>query len=680
MSKRSIIIRACALCALIMMIPALLVRIDQENNNKDVIAAVNYNNFEMTLSSNELIKSLNDFHNAGVKTAFVAEESVNSLIYAGYITGIKYNVLCHKYDDESEDIISALLDNPDIHNDSYVLITKRAEGKNYLKKWIPAKYKENEYTFVKTALGADVYVLYDGSSEAWQISTGFIDEKIKNAHDMGFDIVLSMMVNNYSTTEYINILRDIIKKYNIRYINLKDNYKKTKETDKEAQKNTNALCALIKDNNLNLVLTENQDQLSNQKPTGYAKFIESAEGRILRCYETITLSTADEIDYKSRYYQMLNSVVDRNIRMVCINQLMNGSDSFEKKTERTLKSTELFMDKLHELGYNTDSFNTDFSKYITNRRLTSAAGVIIMIIMLLTMWEWLFGKSAGFQIFAFAAAVLSFVFTFLAPMSILLLYPTLFAAIAPCFCVAAVFVIIKSFLDKLGLTSLILLGSATALLSLSICGAVQAALLSGCDYYVNTLIFRGIKLSLILPILFAAVAFGILFCKKDDEKTLLKVSEILNADIKVFWVIISAILGFVAVIYLVRSGNVKSISPLESAMRNTITDNLSARPRTKEFLLGWPCFVLMIFYLKKYGGKLISWIFAVGGSILFASTINSFCHVFTSVSTVYMRIIHALWLGALFSLFMYILNLSAVMCYERIKFFIEESEKNESSN
>ena len=126
MSKKNLIVRAIVILILIgMLIPTFAKRVTNEKNNNDIVFALNYNNAHMVLSEEEFDKALNENKKIGVNTLLVSEESVNSLINAGFVTGIKYNVLCHKYDDESEEIIKLLDSDKKIHNDSYVLITKR---------------------------------------------------------------------------------------------------------------------------------------------------------------------------------------------------------------------------------------------------------------------------------------------------------------------------------------------------------------------------------------------------------------------------------------------------------------------------------------------------------------------------------------------------------------------------
>ena len=280
------------------------------------------------------------------------------------------------------------------------------------------------------------------------------------------------------------------------------------------------------------------------------------------------------------------------------------------------------------------------------------------------------GRRIGWlEILAAVGSVLSVGFTFLAPESIVLLYPTLFAVVAPCFAITAVMVFARNMRQRLSNIPFVLSAILFAAVVLALCAFVQTVLLSGLDYYLNSIIFRGIKLSLLVPIAYTAVAYGILFADKEED-IFTKAIRILNADIKVYWMIIGLFLGGVAAIYLIRSGNVSSISPIENLMRNTITEIMTARPRTKEFLIGWPCFVLFLYYLKNSKSVFLQWCFAVGGSILFASVINTFCHVFTSAEIMYMRTANGFFVGIFVSAVAMILN--AVI----VKYFMKKGNEN----
>ena len=360
MTKKNLIVRIVIFVILLAMIfPAFVKRVKNESDNKDVLFAINYNNAAMVLSEAEFAETLKrNKAEAGVKTALIAEESINSLINGGYVTAIKYNVICHKYDDESEAIINKLAGNSKIHNDSYVFITKRDEQKKFLKKWITSKYTKDEYTKITTETGADVYVVYKAVSEAWHAMLGFDETKLESAKKYGYDIVLSVALSSYNNTEYIKEIEKIADKYAVKYINIKKAHNDQSKYP-NAKKNYQGFCSMIKNKGLYLIITEDVTQLSNQKPVGYDELVKSASGKVIRGYDTIDidLTNTGETIYEKRYSQIFNSVVDRNIRFVNINQLTNGFDSVSVKNEKTDMSTKMAVDKLESIGYNTKDYD-----------------------------------------------------------------------------------------------------------------------------------------------------------------------------------------------------------------------------------------------------------------------------------------------------------------------------------
>ena len=264
---------------------------------------------------------------------------------------------------------------------------------------------------------------------------------------------------------------------------------------------------------------------------------------------------------------------------------------------------------------------------------------------------------------ALAAAAAAFGVTFVLPESLVLLYPTVFAMFAPCFCVAVTAVYIHWVKGKMGFWPLLLSTAAVVCGLFVLCGGILTALLSGPDYFLNNLTFRGVKLSLLAPIgftflLFAAwaydretVAYWWSFLRKkrtkEERRQLLRDAWSL---VRWYHIVMGAAALAVVVIYLVRSGNVSQISFAEVWFRNTLTELFVARPRTKEFVLGWPCLALYIYYVKTDRSKLLQFVFAMGASILFASNINTFCHVFTMAQTMFLRIFTGLTVGSVVAL------------------------------
>lgn len=670
MNKKHIIIRIAVILILAsMLIPAFAVRIANEAKNTDVVFALNYSNAYQALNEEEFEDSLEENKKMGVRTVSIAEESLSTLVTDGRLTCINYRDICTKYDEESEAIVSLLKDDPKIRKQSFLLITKNLETKDFLNVWIPGKYTDEEYLKLSTQNGIDVFVLYEGGLDSKKFAIGFNEQKIQNAHNKGFDISLAMMFGGFTNTEYINRIGEFVDKYNIKYINLKNNGEYN-EKSPYSKKNYEAMCKLIKEKKLYLVVTENQDQLSNQKPVGYQKLIDAADGRVLRSYETVDFKNEDLVE--ARYHQIFNSVVDRNLRFVIINQFTSGIDTFLGKSDKTNEATRLVMKKLESIGYNTESYDTVFD-YSVNRRLVSAIAVLLMIVMGVTMLELLFkSRMKKLEIFGIIASLLGGVVTLKAPESLLYLIPTLFASFAPCFAITVVMAFLKVVKEKYQTALLTVLTVIVTVAVLSVMGFIQATLLSGLDYYLNSLIFRGIKLSLIVPILYSFAAYGFIF-NDDKDKWASNVIDFLNKEIKVYWVILGVGAAGVALIYLIRSGNVTKISSIEALMRNSIADVMAARPRTKEFLIGWPSLVLLVYYVKNTDIKLIRWGFAVASSILFASVVNSFCHVFTAAGTIYSRLLNGLFVGAFVAIAAVILN---VVIIKFVKWAIKKYNLN----
>lgn len=672
--KKHIVIRIIIILILAaMLIPSVATRTENEKNNNDIVFSFNYNSAYQALNKEELEATLEENKKMGVTAVSIGEESLSTLVSSGYLTCMNYKDIGTKYDVDSEEILALLKDNSKIRMESFVIITKRDEAKEFLNKWINAKYIEEEFAKAETSSGADVYVIYEGGTDPKKFAIGFNEEKIANAHNHGFDITLAMMFGAFSDTEYIDYISELVDKYNVKYLNLKrNNY--FNDGFPHAEENYTAMCNLIKEKNLYLVLTENQDQLSNQRPIGYDKLIEAADGRVMRSYETVDFKDADLVS--ARYHRVLNSVVDRNLRMVVINQFTSSQDSYKVKSDKTNEATRLIMSKLESIGFNTTGYDTQYD-YTVNRTQTSAIAMMLMVVMGITMLEILFlRRMKKWEIAGIVLALLGGAFTFVAPDTLVGLYPTFFAMIAPCFALTVVMGYIKIMSGKLSSWILTVTTVLLTVTVLALCGFVQSALLSGLDYYLNSLIFRGIKISLILPIMYSVVAYGLIFVEEKGD-WMKKAVKFLNKEIKVYWVVLGIGAMGVALIYLIRSGNVTSISPIEAFMRNSIADVMAARPRTKEFLIGWPALVLFVYYAKNSNIQLLKWGFAVLSSILFASVINSFCHVFTSAEIIYSRLFNGLLIGAVVSLFAIVAN---VIIIKFVKWTIKKYNLEISKN
>lgn len=438
------------------------------------------------------------------------------------------------------------------------------------------------------------------------------------------EIVPALMIypEGEKSKNYAENLRYMVESYGVKYLLLKD------IPENNSALFTEDICSIIADNNITLVLCENISQLSNETPEGYEIILKSCGGRVMRCYETLEKSYSRNPDYPSIYYQMQNSLIDRNTEFLLVNQLCDD-ESFAENAFRTQENISRFTKRAENLGYIKDGI-PDLSGY-TISKLPFAAMAAISVIMLFVLFMLFSGKKINPYFYILIAA--AFGVTFILPDSLLRLYPTAFSALLPSF----TFVLCLKLPHKYCFP--------VAAISLACGNLILSSVLSGADYYMNNLIFRGVIITLIVPVFFAAAIY---FYEKRPCFKNFKAKHI------VFAVLILA----AGAIYLLRSGN-SSISEFERTIRDIIVDITAARPRTKEFLIGWPCLMLFMFYGRKKG--VLSFVSYIGSALLFASVTNSFCHVFTDALVIYQRSLN----GFLFSI--PILVIIYLICKKREK-------------
>lgn len=673
------------LCVLfIVLIPALSTRITNENNNKNITVALLYNTLEERLSEESLPATLENYKKIGVNTVAVMEEDLNALVSKGEITSIKYNVLLHKYDDESIYIGRAIKEAyPEVTLDSHTVIVKHEDEKawNKLRTQLPLRYTEGvEYVYIddetKEKHGVsnmDIYVFPDSHKNLWDFAVGFDEDDIKFLKDAGFNVSLIYKVKNYSKTDHLAVMERIIKDYDVEYLNLKATNEKDSKDKPDNKENYEKVARIINENNLTLVVTENEDQLSNQKFFGYSQIFnavmsDTGSKKVIRSYETYDDSQMDSSYYGHRLSQHFNSTIDRNIRFVVVTQIYEEKTPYGDLADYTFKATEEYVKRVKDEGFTVNQETKPFD-YPTNKTLTYAVCASLMVLALLIMLQLVFGYSAKRTFIFVILAVLSFGATLILPVSLqslLSLYPTVYSVVMSCFAITAVLGFIKAFKEKFGLITLTLSSLIIAVMSLLIGSIGMGAMLSGVDYYINNDIFRGIKLSLLVPMFYTAVLFYLLFIKTKGSKFISDVYRLLNANIKVYWVLIGGVVLIIAGYYIIRSGNVSEINPIEAKMRSTMTELFAARPRTKEFLVGYPALILLVYYMKKTDIKLIQWLLAIGASILTASVTNSFCHVFTDYSIIVSRTINGLIVGLIIAAFAIIGNLILVKAAKAI--------------
>ncbi len=168
-----------------------------------------------------------------------------------------------------------------------------------------------------------------------------------------------------------------------------------------------------------------------------------------------------------------------------------------------------------------------------------------------------------------------------------------------------------------------------------------AALLSNNKFMLGIEQFSGIKISYLVPLFLVLL---IMWLKVNKGK--LMILENIKKPILIEHVIIMAFFAVFLVIYISRSGNFSFLPVLdiEEKIRIFLEKTLIARPRNKEFLIGYPVLLLAMSmnYLKIKEFKIPIIIIGTIGPV---TLINTFCHIHTPFLFSMLRTFNGLWLG-----------------------------------
>lgn len=657
-------------CALL---PQFFARVSAENKNDSVVFSLLYSDAKNRLGEQSLARHLDEIKAAGVTTVTVPELTMNVLVDRGDIVGMRYHDIRHKYDEESRILADALDKVENIAYASHVIIASDPDDADRVRRCLPLSFSPDEYADVGDVGGCAVFVIFDGNIPTYDIPLGFDEAAISEMRARGFDVAVSVRMGSRSSVGYIDELERIIDENGVKYLWLRKD-SRSKETDENADENIDRIAELIASRKLYFVAAENATQLSNEDIIGYGKIFDAADGRVLRAFETYDQSSPDSTGYMFRRNQYLNSVIDRNSRFVSVTQLSLGGMPAETLASDTSKAAGSAIEKLASLGYDVKECDTrldEYERYALTPNIAAAFVATLAVGAVAAVFE-LDGMKAFIAAVLLAAA--SFAVTFVMPERLVLLYPTCAALAISCFAVSVMLYALKKLRGRLGAIALTAAVAVPMLAVLAVGGVVMCSLLSGLDYYFNNDIFRGIKISLYAPLLYAAAAYYVMFIHKKGSFPG-DVRDVMSARIRMSWAAAAVIMMAVSVIYIVRSGNVSSISSAEETMREFITEHMAARPRTKEFVAAYPCLVLLVWYAKKWRGTLLPWGLAVGAAILPASVTNTFCHVFTNAGIQFGRLANGLLLGIFTSAAVYALNIVFTRILKKY-FSVEFESKN----
>lgn len=181
---------------------------------------------------------------------------------------------------------------------------------------------------------------------------------------------------------------------------------------------------------------------------------------------------------------------------------------------------------------------------------------------------------------------------------------------------------------------------------------IITSLLNGNEFLVKIEAFRGVKLTYIVPILFVMI-----YALLRDLK------GILNMKVQYWHLAVIGLIGIIGLYYISRTGNAGSVSSIELAFRQWLEEVLYVRPRTKEFLIGFPFFVLAL-YIYPLNQK-IGLYLLIPGVIGYLSIVNTFTHLHIPLYISLLRTFYSLALGLVIGLIFIFLYKQGRSIYEK---------------
>ena len=172
--------------------------------------------------------------------------------------------------------------------------------------------------------------------------------------------------------------------------------------------------------------------------------------------------------------------------------------------------------------------------------------------------------------------------------------------------------------------------------------AYVTALLAQATFMLEINQFAGVKTLLVVP----PLALLLLYAFTNMFGARIKAGEAVTAPVKAWQLAALFVLAIAAALLVMRSGNQPDIgvSGFETQLRGLLAQLLGARPRFKEFAIGYPLIVLLP-ALTGQARRLIGWLIVLCAGIGLADVLDTFSHIHTPLHVGLLRTFNGVVLG-----------------------------------
>ncbi len=580
---------------------------------------------------------------SGLTSVVIGEETLTEFIESGKITVLKGSEIMNMYrvGNVNQFILTRLYQQVKVMPDYYYLIIDEDSDYERVYDFLVAEFGTKG---VKRIGNFNILEVVDSPKDIFQVGLGFSPDRIQRVKEVGINPIFQFAGSNRVSQEMVRL-----KFANITsYVN-----NATVIFDGSAVLGYPTQIAYIQDKiqdyDLNLGIVEFNDQL------GGAELKKGMAPHVLRVHQAedarVDFMPRDKLvarylrGAKERnmkilwvvpYFKSMDalSVVDYNIKFVKeINEGLSkygmkpaAIKSLKIESYKPASNAELFMISLGV--FITILFLLNYIIRITTKMLVMTVISVIFLFYIFYWNQWMLGWSQGIALIT------------------AIIFPTL--------------AIISQFPRQETLDSVsnrwpgffLFLGK-----TLGICvvgGLLIVGVLSRVEFLFSIEQFWGVKFAFLIPLGFIALYF---FLRPHRIASMIYVlKRLFYAPVRTSGLLVLMICFGALGILLLRSGNYMgagAIIPDEGA-RNILERLFHVRPRTKEFLIGYPFLFLSYMMVDREISRQWIWFFVVIGSVSLTSLINSFCHTHTPLEISLYRTILGIVLGVMMGALYYV--------------------------
>jgi hypothetical protein len=350
---------------------------------------------------------------------------------------------------------------------------------------------------------------------------------------------------------------------------------------------------------------------------GMQTLARTSEYSIIRLH-SLNLNNGKTLD--ENIDRAIRAVKERNMRALFFRLPSEDSQTSLNDTVKLIRNVETHMPAIYESGKASPFSTIQIPFWVTLGLLISSVIFVYLAVTHLLSSKLAFAASG-------LTAILGFGYIITNKLLILQLLALGIAVITP------IFAAIPNQHYLLEKKSVI--GQYLKAVGISIIGILLViGLLNGNEFLTGIEVFRGVKLVYVLPILYMTfyAFWG-------------QIRKVLMTKVVYWHTLVIFMAGGIVLYYIIRSGNTAPVSAFELMLRQKLENLLYARPRTKEFLIGFPFYVLAIYLMikKEKWAKFL----LIPGVIGFLSIMNTFTHLHIPLYISVLRTFYGIVLGFL---------------------------------